>query len=85
MSRIHSGTVDADERREESIPSLHRKLLRSSGKFVVSTKTKGYRNMKQWYEELFENYGMKYDNECFTQGTIGAVSYTHLDVYKRQA
>jgi hypothetical protein len=27
--------------------------------------------MKQWYEELFENYGMKYDNENFTQGTIG--------------
>jgi 2-polyprenyl-3-methyl-5-hydroxy-6-metoxy-1,4-benzoquinol methylase len=28
-------------------------------------------NMKQWYEELFENYGMKYDNESFTHGTIG--------------
>jgi len=26
--------------------------------------------MKQWYEELFENYGMKYDNEIFVQGTI---------------
>ena len=27
--------------------------------------------MKQWYEELFENYGMKYDNETFVRGTIG--------------
>jgi 2-polyprenyl-3-methyl-5-hydroxy-6-metoxy-1,4-benzoquinol methylase len=27
--------------------------------------------MKQWYEELFENYGIKYDKESFTQGTIG--------------
>jgi len=27
--------------------------------------------MKQWYESLFENYGLKYDNECFTQGTQG--------------
>ncbi len=27
--------------------------------------------MKQWYEELFENYGVTYDNENFTTGTIG--------------
>nr|AAU83288.1 methyltransferase putative [uncultured archaeon GZfos27E6]QNO53033.1 ubiquinone biosynthesis O-methyltransferase, mitochondrial [Methanosarcinales archaeon ANME-1 ERB6] len=27
--------------------------------------------MKQWYESLFENYGKKYDDENFTQGTIG--------------
>lgn len=26
--------------------------------------------MKQWYEELFENYGRKYDEEVFTQGTL---------------
>jgi len=25
---------------------------------------------KQWYESLFENYGQKYDNESFTQGTV---------------
>jgi SAM-dependent methyltransferase len=31
--------------------------------------------MKQWYEELFENYGMKYDNECFTQGTMGECDF----------
>jgi hypothetical protein len=27
--------------------------------------------MKQWYEELFENYAKTYDNEEFTKGTIG--------------
>jgi hypothetical protein len=26
---------------------------------------------KQWYEELFENYGQQYDKESFTQGTLG--------------
>ena len=26
--------------------------------------------MKQWYEELFDNYGSQYDKESFTQGTI---------------
>ena len=27
--------------------------------------------MKQWYEELFENYAETYDAEKFTKGTIG--------------
>jgi hypothetical protein len=27
--------------------------------------------MKQWYEELFENYGRKYDEETFVQGNLG--------------
>ncbi len=31
--------------------------------------------MKQWYEELFENYGKKYDNESFTQGTSGECDF----------
>jgi SAM-dependent methyltransferase len=31
--------------------------------------------MKQWYQELFENYARKYDNEDFTQGTIGEVDF----------
>jgi len=31
--------------------------------------------MKQWYESLFENYGLKYDNECFTQGTLGECDF----------
>jgi len=32
-------------------------------------------NKKQWYELLFENYGKKYDNENFTQGTIGECDF----------
>lgn len=30
---------------------------------------------KQWYEELFENYGSTYDKESFTQGTIGECDF----------
>jgi len=30
---------------------------------------------KPWYESLFENYGEKYDNESFTQGTIGECDF----------
>jgi len=26
--------------------------------------------MKQWYEDLFLNYGLKYDQECFVKGKI---------------
>jgi 2-polyprenyl-3-methyl-5-hydroxy-6-metoxy-1,4-benzoquinol methylase len=36
--------------------------------------------MKQWYEELFENYGMKYDNECFVQGTIGECDFIENEI-----
>jgi len=32
-------------------------------------------NKKQWYEILFENYAQKYDNESFTQGTIGECDF----------
>ena len=32
-------------------------------------------NKKQWYELLFENYGKKYDNENFTQGTCGECDF----------
>lgn len=31
--------------------------------------------MKQWYEALFENYGQKYDEEPFTQGTAGECDF----------
>jgi 2-polyprenyl-3-methyl-5-hydroxy-6-metoxy-1,4-benzoquinol methylase len=31
--------------------------------------------MKQWYETLFENYGIKYDDEVFTRGTIGECDF----------
>ena len=35
---------------------------------------------KQWYETLFENYGQKYDNECFTQGTIGECDFIEKEI-----
>jgi len=31
--------------------------------------------MKQWYQELFDNYSNKYDNESFTQGTLGECDF----------
>jgi 2-polyprenyl-3-methyl-5-hydroxy-6-metoxy-1,4-benzoquinol methylase len=36
--------------------------------------------MKQWYEELFENYAEKYDNEVFTQGTIGECDFIEKEI-----
>jgi len=36
--------------------------------------------MKQWYEELFENCGQKYDNENFTQGTIGECDFIEQEI-----
>lgn len=36
--------------------------------------------MIQWYEELFENYGMRYDTECFTQGTIGECDFIEKEI-----
>lgn len=36
--------------------------------------------MKQWYESLFENYGMKYDNENFTRGTIGECNFLEKEI-----
>jgi 2-polyprenyl-3-methyl-5-hydroxy-6-metoxy-1,4-benzoquinol methylase len=36
--------------------------------------------MKQWYESLFENYGQKYDNENFTQGTIGECDFIEHEI-----
>ena len=37
-------------------------------------------NKKQWYESLFENYGQKYDNESFTQGTIGESDFIEKEL-----
>ena len=37
-------------------------------------------NKKQWYESLFENYGQKYDNEVFTQGTIGECNFIETEI-----
>ena len=36
--------------------------------------------MIQWYESLFENYGEKYDNENFTQGTIGECDFIEKEI-----
>ncbi|MFC2134693.1 class I SAM-dependent methyltransferase [Bacteroidota bacterium] len=36
--------------------------------------------MKQWYEELFENYGLKYDKENFTQGTLGECDFIEKEI-----
>jgi 2-polyprenyl-3-methyl-5-hydroxy-6-metoxy-1,4-benzoquinol methylase len=42
--------------------------------------------MKQWYEELFENYGIKYDEENFAQGTIGECDFIEKEIgYNRAA
>jgi 2-polyprenyl-3-methyl-5-hydroxy-6-metoxy-1,4-benzoquinol methylase len=35
---------------------------------------------KQWYESLFENYGEKYDNENFTQGTTGECDFIEKEL-----
>jgi 2-polyprenyl-3-methyl-5-hydroxy-6-metoxy-1,4-benzoquinol methylase len=37
-------------------------------------------NKKQWYEALFENYGQKYDNEVFTQGTLGECDFIESEL-----
>jgi SAM-dependent methyltransferase len=36
--------------------------------------------MKQWYETLFENYGNKYDDENFAQGTIGECDFIENEI-----
>ena len=36
--------------------------------------------MKQWYETLFEDYGKKYDNENFSQGTIGECDFIEKEI-----
>ena len=36
--------------------------------------------MKQWYEELFENYAIKYDQEGFTKGTIGECDFIEQEI-----
>ncbi len=36
--------------------------------------------MKQWYEELFENYAKTYDTEVFTRGTIGECDFIEKEI-----
>ncbi len=35
---------------------------------------------KKWYESLFEDYGEKYDNEVFTQGTLGECDFIEFEL-----
>ncbi len=35
---------------------------------------------KQWYESLFEDYAQKYDNEVFTQGTLGECDFIEKEI-----
>lgn len=41
--------------------------------------------MKQWYEELFANYGQKYDQESFAQGTLGECDFIEQEVQHNKA
>ena len=41
--------------------------------------------MKKWYETLFENYGLKYDDESFTQGTLGECDFIESEIGTRLA
>jgi 2-polyprenyl-3-methyl-5-hydroxy-6-metoxy-1,4-benzoquinol methylase len=36
--------------------------------------------MKQWYELLYENYGRKYDQEPFVQGTAGECDFIEKEI-----
>jgi 2-polyprenyl-3-methyl-5-hydroxy-6-metoxy-1,4-benzoquinol methylase len=36
--------------------------------------------MSQWYEELFKDYGKKYDNESYTQGTLGECDFIEKEI-----
>jgi 2-polyprenyl-3-methyl-5-hydroxy-6-metoxy-1,4-benzoquinol methylase len=36
--------------------------------------------LKQWYEQLFENYSKKYDEESFTQGTMGECDFVEKEI-----
>jgi 2-polyprenyl-3-methyl-5-hydroxy-6-metoxy-1,4-benzoquinol methylase len=35
---------------------------------------------KKWYETLFDDYGEKYENECFTKGTIGECDFIEKEI-----
>ena len=36
--------------------------------------------MEKWYEKLFENYGLQYDNENFTRGTLGECDFIEKEI-----
>jgi len=36
--------------------------------------------MKQWYEELFENFSENYEKESFTAGTVGETDFFEKEI-----
>jgi hypothetical protein len=38
--------------------------------------------MKKWYETLFSNFGLQYDNENFVHRTIGECDFIEKDPLK---
>lgn len=36
--------------------------------------------MKKWYEELYENYSNRYDEEIFTKGTLGECDFIESEI-----
>jgi len=40
--------------------------------------------MKQWYEELFENYAKTYERENFTTGTSAEVDFIEKEMHHRK-
>ena len=36
--------------------------------------------MKHWYEELFENYSKKYEEDIFTKGTKGECDFIEKEI-----
>jgi len=41
--------------------------------------------MKQWYEQLFENYAVTYDSESFVHGTVGEVDFIEEEIGRRKS
>jgi len=41
--------------------------------------------MKEWYEELFENYANTYDSEVFTKGTVGECDFIEKEINYNKA
>lgn len=42
-------------------------------------------NNKPWYEQLFENYSITYDNEIFTQGTLQEVDFIEKEIQQNKS
>lgn len=54
-------------------------------KFLLFARTFNSHYMKHWYQELFENYSGKYDQEDFTKGTLGEVDFIEREInYNKQ-